>query len=65
MSHLVGRRVSKSMLDNYVSCASGKDPYRLPTDTLNAICQVCDDYELIRLLCRTSKFEAVKAETIN
>jgi hypothetical protein len=64
VSHLTGKRVTKAMLDNYVSRAECKTPYHLPADLVNALCQVCDDYGLIRLLCRTSKFEAVEAETI-
>ncbi len=64
VSHLTGRRISKAMLDNYVSRASSKEPYQLPAALVNAICQVCDYYGLIRLLCRTSKFEAVGAEEL-
>ncbi len=30
VSHLIGRRISKAMLDNYVCRASSKEPYQLP-----------------------------------
>ena len=48
VSRLIGRDVSKSMLDRY--CAPSAEEWRLPANVVPAVCQVTGDYRLLELL---------------